>query len=121
MLGDVWWHLCGSLCLIASLFLCFKQKTAYEMRISDWSSDVCSSDLSAIRPKAIDGCIIIVAAAPPAGAPLRRDGLANRRPRSRSALAAKAKARCYFFASFSSVGQTASSSLGSDEIGRAHV
>src|SRR3546814_6190592 len=25
---------------------CFKQKTAYEMRISDWSSDVCSSDLS---------------------------------------------------------------------------
>src|SRR3546814_8697717 len=29
------------------LFFCFfKQKTAYEMRISDWSSDVCSSDLS---------------------------------------------------------------------------
>src|SRR3546814_1222705 len=27
------------------VFLC-KQKTAYEMRISDWSSDVCSSDLS---------------------------------------------------------------------------
>src|SRR3546814_5634703 len=26
----------------------FKQKTAYEMRISDWSSDVCSSDLSQI-------------------------------------------------------------------------
>src|SRR3546814_10620124 len=25
--------------------VCFKQKTAYEMRISDWSSDVCSSDL----------------------------------------------------------------------------
>src|SRR3546814_7678308 len=24
---------------------CFKQKTAYEMRMSDWSSDVCSSDL----------------------------------------------------------------------------
>src|SRR3546814_7921908 len=24
---------------------CFKQKTAYDMRISDWSSDVCSSDL----------------------------------------------------------------------------
>src|SRR3546814_2142024 len=30
------------------MFLCFffKQKTAYEMRISDWSSDVCSSDLA---------------------------------------------------------------------------
>src|SRR3546814_6066530 len=27
------------------LFIFFKQKTAYEMRISDWSSDVCSSDL----------------------------------------------------------------------------
>src|SRR3546814_6165316 len=29
------------------LFFFFKQKTAYEMRISDWSSDVCSSDLFA--------------------------------------------------------------------------
>src|SRR3546814_6679449 len=28
-----------------SLFCVFKQKTAYEMRIRDWSSDVCSSDL----------------------------------------------------------------------------
>src|SRR3546814_4677064 len=28
-------------------FFFFKQKTAYEMRISDWSSDVCSSDLRA--------------------------------------------------------------------------
>src|SRR3546814_7544030 len=33
--------------LVCYLFFCFffKQKTAYEMRISDWSSDVCSSDL----------------------------------------------------------------------------
>src|SRR3546814_2690396 len=32
--------------LLLSLFvLLFKQKTAYDMRISDWSSDVCSSDL----------------------------------------------------------------------------
>src|SRR3546814_5352516 len=30
-------------------FFFFKQKTAYEMRISDWSSDVCSSDLRAFR------------------------------------------------------------------------
>src|SRR3546814_7511309 len=30
---------------VVSLFFFFKQKTAYEMRISDWSSDVCSSDL----------------------------------------------------------------------------
>src|SRR3546814_5956282 len=30
----------------ALVFFLFKQKTAYEMRISDWSSDVCSSDLN---------------------------------------------------------------------------
>src|SRR3546814_4356333 len=30
--------------------LFFKQKTAYEMRISDWSSDVCSSDLQPLQP-----------------------------------------------------------------------
>src|SRR3546814_1219347 len=32
--------------LLIILFFFFKQKTAYEMRISDWSSDVCSSDLA---------------------------------------------------------------------------
>src|SRR3546814_14476029 len=35
---------------MSCLFFFFKQKTAYEMRISDWSSDVCSSDL---RPKGV--------------------------------------------------------------------
>src|SRR3546814_10754307 len=41
-------HRCLSLCvysILISIFFFFKQKTAYEMRISDWSSDVCSSDL----------------------------------------------------------------------------
>src|SRR3546814_4808279 len=42
------------------MFFFFKKKTAYEMRISDWSSDVCSSDLLAaldwIRSKVDDGC-----------------------------------------------------------------
>src|SRR3546814_808916 len=33
--------------IVLVLFFFFKQKTAYEMRISDWSSDVCSSDLDA--------------------------------------------------------------------------
>src|SRR3546814_4329286 len=33
--------------LFILVFFFFKQKTAYEMRISDWSSDVCSSDLAA--------------------------------------------------------------------------
>src|SRR3546814_10611341 len=35
--------MCCSVCV--AVFFFFKQKTAYEMRISDWSSDVCSSDL----------------------------------------------------------------------------
>src|SRR3546814_9218616 len=34
-----------SVLLFCGFFFFFKQKTAYEMRISDWSSDVCSSDL----------------------------------------------------------------------------
>src|SRR3546814_14009445 len=34
---------------MCDVFFFFKQKTAYEMRISDWSSDVCSSDLSPRR------------------------------------------------------------------------
>src|SRR3546814_7138580 len=36
------------ICLLVDfdIFFLFKQKTAYEMRISDWSSDVCSSDLA---------------------------------------------------------------------------
>src|SRR3546814_10586472 len=34
---------------IVWMFYFFKQKTAYEMRISDWSSDVCSSDLAPHR------------------------------------------------------------------------
>src|SRR3546814_16388110 len=36
----------ANLSLCSELFFFFKQKTAYEMRISDWSSDVCSSDLT---------------------------------------------------------------------------
>src|SRR3546814_8764359 len=51
---------CVYLICYVSLFLYFfffKQKTAYEMRISDWSSDVCSSDL------------------PPVGICLDRDGV----------------------------------------------
>src|SRR3546814_19256354 len=37
------------------MFFFFKQKTAYEMRISDWSSDVCSSDLIVYtQPKSVE-------------------------------------------------------------------
>src|SRR3546814_7976677 len=38
------------------IFFFFKQKTAYEMRISDWSSDVCSSDLVGCQTQPGDGC-----------------------------------------------------------------
>src|SRR3546814_1512894 len=37
----LWYYIVG----FYLVFFFFKQKTAYEMRISDWSSDVCSSDL----------------------------------------------------------------------------
>src|SRR3546814_7700937 len=39
----------AAVCSMPCVFF-FKQKTAYEMRISDWSSDVCSSDLPAPLP-----------------------------------------------------------------------
>src|SRR3546814_5191895 len=42
--------------MIALIFFFFKQKTAYEVRISDWSSDVCSSDLIA-RHLAVDPAV----------------------------------------------------------------
>src|SRR3546814_20164146 len=42
---SIYW-LISSLLFILFILFFFKQKTAYEMRISDWSSDVCSSDLA---------------------------------------------------------------------------
>src|SRR3546814_17808454 len=36
------------MCVLLVVVFFFKQKTAYEMRISDWSSDVCSSDLGSV-------------------------------------------------------------------------
>src|SRR3546814_4897206 len=53
------------------VFFFFKQKTAYEMRISDWSSDVCSSDLSSEPASPCDAaspCInwVVTSAVPPA-------------------------------------------------------
>src|SRR3546814_7153232 len=42
--------------VVVCLFL-FKQKTAYEVRISDWSSDVCSSDVAVIAPGFAADCL----------------------------------------------------------------
>src|SRR3546814_4497765 len=48
-------YLLWLICLACFVFFFFKQKTAYEMRISDWSSDVCSSDLFRLGPAHIAG------------------------------------------------------------------
>src|SRR3546814_6920349 len=45
------------------MFFFFKQKTAYEMRISYWSSDVCSSDLGTLAVNGVLGGAVGVAAA----------------------------------------------------------
>src|SRR3546814_3541283 len=47
---------CLFVCSSGFLRVCFffKQKTAYEMRISDWSSDVCSSDLGGVLGEELD-------------------------------------------------------------------
>src|SRR3546814_764822 len=49
--GEVWFCVSDSyFFFLVCIFFFFKQKTAYEMRISDWSSDVCSSDLMTFPP-----------------------------------------------------------------------
>src|SRR3546814_2496397 len=46
--GTMDWYI-----MVSCFFFFFKQKTAYEMRISDWSSDVCSSDLPAAEARSL--------------------------------------------------------------------
>src|SRR3546814_5759662 len=57
----------ASFVYVSSLFFFFKQKTAYEMRISDWSSDVCSSDLGRVCVPCIQGGIFQQAQPPMPG------------------------------------------------------
>src|SRR3546814_5200600 len=54
-------------------FFFFKQKTAYEMRISDWSSDVCSSDLDGAPSLALYRINLAIVEAAVAVADTRRD------------------------------------------------
>src|SRR3546814_5772860 len=60
---DVYYLILYSVLLLILLFFFFKQKTAYELRISDWSSDVCSSDLVHGRrtwiPGGADSCSVL--------------------------------------------------------------
>src|SRR3546814_1560411 len=59
-------------CVLCIFFFFFKQKTAYEMRISDWSSDVCSSDLpdpaGLVRSAGRHGCLLRAGPDPAGGA-----------------------------------------------------
>src|SRR3546814_13049201 len=96
-------------------FFFFKRKTAYEMRISDWSSDVCSSDLPSPAPAAFAPAD----ARPPA--PRASGGLqaADRR-------GLPLRSRCYqlqhFFAALFIVAEDAEHAAGlHDDIGRAHA
>src|SRR3546814_6525722 len=68
------------------IFFFFKQKTAYEMRISDWSSDVCSSDLSSLSPILVsDPFPLFITSSPPLPAPTSLSPiLVSRNPSPRS-------------------------------------
>src|SRR3546814_1687906 len=66
------------------VFFLFKQKTAYEMRISDWSSDVCSSDLGAFEQE-----LLPIVGVDAAGRPVMHD--ADEGVRSDVSLAAMAE------------------------------
>src|SRR3546814_9093362 len=49
------WHPYCILLELSVVFFFFKQTAAYEMRISDWSSDVCSSDLKVLYAGEVEG------------------------------------------------------------------
>src|SRR3546814_1215634 len=66
---------------VCVFFFFFKQKTAYEMRISDWSSDVCSSDLPE-APAAGPAWIVIADGAVVRAEPRRDATVVDRLPRS---------------------------------------
>src|SRR3546814_7288034 len=67
--------------LLFILFFFFKQKTAYDMRISDWSSDVCSSDLERDDGVGEERAVVAVPdEEADAGAALDHFGRDNRQP-----------------------------------------
>src|SRR3546814_6564791 len=93
----------------------FKQKTAYEMRISDWSSDVCSSDLdiAAVVEQTAKLCESLGHTVVPVPAPYDAAGLqAQTAPLMGVAFAASVQAR---------LAQLGRELADDDQIGRAHV
>src|SRR3546814_1080647 len=101
--------------MLRVFFFFFKQKTAYEMRISDWSSDVCSSDLAwrtglpTVKPRRNSGITL----GPGLSAPLRDSAIWTGQP-----LSAAIHVACQ--PSVTPV-MKRSGALHVDEIGRAHV
>src|SRR3546814_10211804 len=75
----------------------FKQKTAYDMRISDWSSDVCSSDLSRsqLQPEDIRHVSLIVA--PEYLANCRGCRVRHNRPRACPELGRELVRQCHLY------------------------
>src|SRR3546814_10275490 len=68
------------------VFLLYKQKTAYEMRISDWSSDVCSSDLYRDVGEGVAAFAEALRRLLPAGATIAVDEITGAMHRDRAAL-----------------------------------
>src|SRR3546814_10326632 len=66
------------LCMVFYVFFFFMQKTAFELRISDWSSDVCSSDLLA----GLLGQSIVIDNKPGAGGLIGNQAIQKERNRS---------------------------------------
>src|SRR3546814_8719163 len=102
------------------LYFCFKQKTAYEMRIIDWSSDVCFSDLFAWRACRSVGRRLILAALKSVAVPGCGQGVRQNSPMNAPRRAADRQS-----AKIATNSSTATSRpvthTPSEEIGRAHV
>src|SRR3546814_318570 len=64
-------------CMWLFFFFFFKQKTAYEMRISDWSSDVCSSDLTKTKRYVVSEDNVAEVVSMMTGIPVQRIGQAD--------------------------------------------
>src|SRR3546814_2845148 len=84
---------CVLFCLFLSFFFFFKQKTAYEMRISDWSSDVCSSDLLSVVEYLCDEVIVMYLGRVMERGPSRSVYAAPRHPYTKALLSARSEER----------------------------
>src|SRR3546814_1876042 len=78
-------------CSLLCVFVFFKQKTAYEMRISDWSSDVCSSDLFFVNFGMVLGVLLGIAFVCVVAARLLDSGDEHQEPQAQARLEERIK------------------------------